>query len=111
MIDHDRSFYEQLGTNIASRRRARLLSQEQLAVALELSRASVSNIEAGRQKIAVHTLVAAARYLDVMLQSLLPGESAKRMGSEVFVSSAKRLARAERDEVLTALDSMNRNAN
>ncbi len=70
------SVYEDLGRNI---RRARLhagLTQEQLGRAVGLTRTSVNNIEHGRQKVLVHTLLELASACGVTPDSLLVREAA-----------------------------------
>lgn len=54
-------------------RRAADLSQTELAAECRLSRASISNIEAGKQAMTVETLVAIARECGVEPCELLPG--------------------------------------
>lgn len=68
--------YEDLGRNI---RRARLLAgltQEQLGRAVGLTRTSVNNIEHGRQKVLVHTLLELASACGVTPDALLVREEA-----------------------------------
>lgn len=48
------------------------MSQDNLANAVNLSRASVTNIESGRQGVTLETLLAIADALDVDAGSLLP---------------------------------------
>jgi transcriptional regulator with XRE-family HTH domain len=67
-----RRFYEEVGRRL---RRARLdagLTQKELANQVELSRASIANIEAGRQQFPLHALILFARALEVKPASLLP---------------------------------------
>lgn len=68
-IAHMRSvdIYPQIGDAIRSRRKHLSLTQDKLATALQISRASLANIEAGRQKVLVHHLydIADALHLDV----------------------------------------------
>jgi transcriptional regulator with XRE-family HTH domain len=67
-----RRFYEEVGRRL---RRARLdagLTQKELADQVELSRASIANIEAGRQQFPLHALILFARALGVKPASLLP---------------------------------------
>lgn len=70
MKDHG-VFYKQVGEKIRARRGTKL-SQEALASAVGLTRTSISNIEKGRQKLLLHTLVAIADALKVEAASLLP---------------------------------------
>jgi DNA-binding XRE family transcriptional regulator len=65
-------FYRRFGRAI---RRARLdqnLTQADLGRPLDLSRASIANIEAGRQHCSLHAAVVLADTLDVPLTDLLP---------------------------------------
>ena len=70
-------FYGQLGRRIALARTRRGMTQEQLGRALEpqLTRASIANVEQGKQRMLVHTLVQVARALEVRPDELLPAES------------------------------------
>ena len=70
MKDHS-EFYRQVGQSIRTRR-AKNLSQEALASAVGLTRTSISNIESGRQRMLLHTLVDIADALKVEASTLLP---------------------------------------
>lgn len=72
------AFYRAFGERVRQARQARdpLLSQAQLARQLRMSRGSVANIEAGRQRIPLHTLLALARELEVDPSALLPEDLA-----------------------------------
>lgn len=50
------TFYLKIGTNIRSAREKRRIKQHALAEMLSLSRASIVNIEKGRQHVSMHTL-------------------------------------------------------
>ena len=65
--------YATLGQRIRTAREARGLNQSALGTHLDLGRSTVSNIEAGRQHIAVHQLVATAQALGVDTEDLLTG--------------------------------------
>lgn len=71
MKDHN-EFYRAVGERIR-RARGKNLSQEALASAIGLTRSSISNIEKGRQKLLLHTLVDISDALHVSAASLLPG--------------------------------------
>lgn len=66
-----RLVYEELGNNIRQVRLRAGLTQEQLARAVGLTRTSVNNIEHGRQKLLVHTLVDIANACNVSPAVLL----------------------------------------
>ena len=68
-------FYKDLGNKIQARRKSLGLSQDDLASALEppVTRASIANIEAGKQRILTHTLVKLAEVLDIEVSNLLSG--------------------------------------
>ena len=58
-------FYRRLGEIIKRARVEFGVSQEIVAEALGLSRVSIVNIEKGRQKIQIHTLIEIVNYLDI----------------------------------------------
>jgi transcriptional regulator with XRE-family HTH domain len=70
--DGIRHFYAELGHRIRAARIAHGLTQGALADRLDLTRTSIANLEAGRQRISAHTLAVAAAVLDVPLAELLP---------------------------------------
>ena len=57
------------------KRRALGLTQQQLANQLGISRASLANVETGRQRILVHQLYELADQLSVNVSDLLPGST------------------------------------
>lgn len=64
--------YAEVGGRIRKARSARGQSQLELARAVGLTRSSIANIEAGRQRSAVHVLVLVAQALDVPPADLIP---------------------------------------
>src|SRR6266403_1538894 len=72
--------YKAIGTIIRRRRRRLEWSQKLLASRLRISRATLANIETGRQRILVHHLYMFAEVLNMKLADFLPpldsGESA-----------------------------------
>lgn len=67
-------FYRRFGRAVRSARVERDLTQTDLGRPLDLSRASVANIEAGRQHCSLHAAVLIADTLDVPLIRLLPDD-------------------------------------
>jgi transcriptional regulator with XRE-family HTH domain len=63
--------YLRLGANITTARRDRNLTQTDLASAVGLTRASISNLEAGRQRTPLHITIAIAQALGLDLADLL----------------------------------------
>lgn len=64
--------YEAVGARIHELRKQRGMTQDQLASQVDLTRTSITNIEAGRQKILLHTLFELAAALGVEPLELLP---------------------------------------
>ena len=69
------ALYKRLGASIKAQRRALRLTQQQLAMQLGVSRASVANVETGRQRVLVHQLYELAEQFNVGVQDLLPESS------------------------------------
>lgn len=67
------AIYREVGAAVASRRKVLGLTQSQLADRLNTSRASVANIEVGRQKIMLHQVYALAECLELRsITELIP---------------------------------------
>lgn len=64
--------YGRIGDAVRKRRREMGLTQQNLADRLDISRASLANIEVGRQRILVHHLYDLARALGLEVAALLP---------------------------------------
>ena len=69
------SLYLVIGQKIRSRRKERDVSQLNLAKKLKISRTSVVNIEAGRQKAPIHVLWQLAETLETEIHMLIPKQS------------------------------------
>ncbi len=74
MDDHD-AFYADVGRRIRQARTEIGQTQEGLASMVSLTRTSIVNIEKGRQKILLHTLVDIASALQVPSVDLLPSST------------------------------------
>lgn len=69
-----KSIYVELGARIKEAREKRGISQEILADQLSLTRASIVNIENGRQRPMIHTIIEICEILETTLSFLLPDE-------------------------------------
>ena len=67
-------FYRRFGERLRHARRAVGLSQVDLAMAIKLTRTSVSNIEQGRQRVLLHTFEKMLHVLNVQPNDLLPSD-------------------------------------
>ena len=67
-------FYEALGSQLQITREQRKMTQAQLGAALNppSTRASIANIENGKQRVLVHTLAQLAQCLGVSIEALVP---------------------------------------
>lgn len=70
--------YKELGDLIRDRRKALGMSQETLARNVGLSRTSITNIECGRQHVALHLLYDLASFLRTEPSALLPSNASVR---------------------------------
>ena len=66
------AIYRYIGEQIRQARGQRGTTQLALASRASLTRTSVSNIEAGRQRVTIHALLQMAAALDVVPATLLP---------------------------------------
>jgi transcriptional regulator with XRE-family HTH domain len=75
------AFYEILGSNVQGARGRLKMTQAQLGLALgpPSTRASIANIENGKQRVLVHTLVQLARALETKVEKLIPSEAATEL--------------------------------
>ncbi|AND41439.1 helix-turn-helix domain-containing protein [Cytobacillus oceanisediminis] len=64
--------YIEIGKLIKKTRLLRNLTQQELSESINITRASIANIERGSQKISLYTLYQVAESLDVSPKSLLP---------------------------------------
>ncbi|MBX5167028.1 MULTISPECIES: helix-turn-helix domain-containing protein [unclassified Rhizobium] len=69
--------YPEIGKLIRRRRKSLGKTQAELSPLLGISRASLANIETGRQKIMVHQIYALAEALNLSPEDLLPRSGSK----------------------------------
>lgn len=65
-------FYNELGNNILSIRTKKGISQDDLAKKIGLSRPSIANIEKGKQRPSIYTIMQIIEILGVEIKDLLP---------------------------------------
>ena len=71
-MNDEELFYNDLGNNISSIRTKKGISQDDLAKEIGLSRPSIANIEKGKQRPSIFTLMQICNLLGVGLYELLP---------------------------------------
>lgn len=86
------SVYTFLGARVKKLRLAKPLTQAQLAKAVGVTRASIANIEAGRQKLSVDRLCDLGHALGVTPDALLPRESSKTLDEKLVELGGDRAA-------------------
>lgn len=97
--------YRRLGRAVAERRAQVDLTQSQLAARINLTRASIANLENGRQRIMVHQLFALANALELdSILKLVPASWSFEPLPEITVKGASLSAR-ERSAVQSVLAS------
>ena len=74
-VSHYQDIYEVVGEKISTTRHEKKMSQIDLAAKIGMSRASIVNIEKGRQHPPLHLLWQLADALDVDLLDLLPSRA------------------------------------
>lgn len=75
------ALYKAFGSAVSTRRKALGLTQAELAGKVKMSRASIANIESGRQNILLHHVYALAAALDfTKVAELLPPTPQKPLG-------------------------------
>jgi transcriptional regulator with XRE-family HTH domain len=95
-----RALWTRIGAKIKAYRTMRQLTAADLAATVGLSRVSVSNAEAGNQRLYVDTLIKVARALEIPLMHLIPemdSEELKPAEAESLKdASAERLGEVEK---------------
>lgn len=96
--------YRRLGARIRQFRKEAGLTQAQLATQIGISRASLANIEAGRQQVLVHHLYAIAEAVDIespaaLLTASQPTRRSSSARTELPIS-AEGLTEKQRQDVL-----------
>jgi len=97
-------FYATVGSRVRRARAGRGMSQAALAMKIGFTRSSVANLEAGRQRIALHLLVQIARALDCQPATLIPEVAvASPVDGAVLEKLTEHLAEPSREFVRRAV--------
>lgn len=99
----DRQFYQELGRRIAARRGGLGITQAEVGERLGVSRASVANIEAGRQKLYVHQLYALARSLRLASLSAILPIDVPAEGDDALLSKRDDVSRIQHAQIESLL--------
>jgi transcriptional regulator with XRE-family HTH domain len=84
----EEAIYKAFGRAIATRRRKLELTQAELAARVGMSRASVANIESGRQSVLLHHVYGLAEALDIAkVSDLLPAKPSNRENTDMIILS------------------------
>ena len=112
-MDADK-IYKNLGIRIRNLRNALGRTQDQLAKQVGISRASLANIEAGRQQVLVHHLFGLATALELESPEalLLPpkAKSPSRRTTSALPLSSEGLTEKQRREVLSLMGDAQNNS-
>ena len=97
----DELVYKLIGENIKKHREAsnitsEKITQQTLAEALEVSRVSIANYEAGNQAVYISDLYKIADYLQVDISEFLP-----QLNDVIIASPEEKLAEAKKEDGLT----------
>ena len=110
MDSHDEKFFKDLGLRMASARKARGLTQQQLADRLGIVQQSYAQYETGRARIQAAMLPKLAQYLGLTLDELMgvgtgsrakPGPSSK---FELQIERLRQLPKAKQRLLMAMLD-------
>lgn len=110
--DDERTFFAGFGERVAQLRKARNITQAQLAEALEVSQQTIQSYEVGRRRIPVSTLRLLAKTLGVSMEELMAeGAHAPRKRGPVsqvqqYLERISQLPRAKQRAVMDVLDAM-----
>lgn len=102
------ALYESIGRRVAQLRARADLTQEQLGQMLEppVTRASVANLEAGKQRVFVHTLIQFGEIFRVPLSALLPEQHGATSDSSVLAQELKAKLKVEDGYAMELLTSL-----
>jgi transcriptional regulator with XRE-family HTH domain len=113
----ERDFFIELGARIAALRKARNITQVQLAEKLGISQQTLQSYECGRRRVPVSAMPAVAQHLTVSLDELFdaPGQAANKRGPakrgpapkwQQQIEQIATLPRAKQQVVMQMLDGL-----
>lgn len=97
------TIYRRFGLAVKKRREEMNLTQDDLAKRVELSRGSIANIEAGRQKVLLHHVFMLARFLNVDPSDLIYSSRPPSPESGLFESALDQVPADSHDFVTGVL--------
>lgn len=103
------AMYQQFGARLAAERRRAGLTQAELARTVGLSRASIANIEGGKQRVFLDQVVALASAVGLSdLASLVPylSEGSLEHKRSMMITGSSRLSRKQELLLADILDSL-----
>jgi transcriptional regulator with XRE-family HTH domain len=105
-VKGDKAFYEALGQRLEKYRSDRSMTQAQLGAYLspQLTRAAISNMEKGRQRVLTHTLCHIADILEVELADLVPPREAKPVTADMKRTLERKLPKAAADRIAKTME-------
>lgn len=104
------TLYASFGRLVRQHRERLDMSQSQLAKHVRLSRASVANIESGRQRIPLHQLFRLGRALKVDAGALLPDPNQQpAVAVDREITSSMRLSDREQADIAKIVSSLGTN--
>lgn len=102
--------YKSFGRAVATRRRHTKLSQAEVAERIGMSRASLANIEAGRQRVFLHQVLALAGALGLeSAHEIVPAKSigsSEDFSGRTMVTSVGRFTSQQRIQIDKVVNSM-----
>ena len=103
-IMNEDGLYREVGRRIAARRKNLSLNQSEIAARVGVSRASIANIEVGRQRVLLHQIYRLADALELNYPSdLMPTRAISNTASRPPIED-ERLSKREREQIAGFFD-------
>ena len=103
-----KTLYSTIGQQIKSQRSKLGITQQDLAESISMSRTSITNIEAGEQKVPLHTIYQICLYLDLDVFEILPdiSEVQAKQKDTIFLKSDAELKPKTKKSVQDLLEGL-----